>query len=104
MWSLLLLLIATPVFSQLSLPHPAFSPPIASSGAQPSSGYPNPQWSTLLGNLLYFFEAQRSGNLSRTSRVSWRNSSALDDEKDAGLDLSEHSPMQTPLAVPHSRI
>jgi endoglucanase len=74
--------------AQLPLPNPPFLPPDASAGAQPSSGYPNPQWVTLLGNLLYFYEAQRSGNLPSDNRVTWRNSSALNDGKDVGLDLT----------------
>ncbi|KAJ7937183.1 glycoside hydrolase family 9 protein [Mycena leptocephala] len=81
-----------PVLSQLSLPNPPYLPPIASNGAQASSNssaIPNPQWNTLLGNLIYFYDAQRSGNLSSTNnRVPWRNSSALNDGKDVGLDLS----------------
>ncbi|KAL0582010.1 hypothetical protein V5O48_000068 [Marasmius crinis-equi] len=79
-----------PVLSQLALPNPPFQPPDPSAGSEPSSGssVPNPQWSSLLGNLLYFYEAQRSGNLPSTNRVSWRNSSCTDDGKDAGIDLS----------------
>lgn len=76
------------VFGQLPLPKFPFVPPGASAGARLSSGYPNPQWTTLLGNLLYFYDAQRSGNLSSTNRVPWRNNSALDDGKDVNLDLS----------------
>jgi endoglucanase len=78
------------VYAQLSLPSPPFLPPPATSGAQPSTqgSIPNPQWSTLLGNLLYFYEAQRSGRLPGTNRVSWRNDSALNDGSDVGLDLS----------------
>jgi endoglucanase len=74
--------------AQLPLPKPPFLPPDASVGAQPSSGSPNPQWITLLGNMLYFYEAQRSGNLPSNNRVTWRNSSALNDGKDAGVDLT----------------
>ncbi|KAJ6539213.1 glycoside hydrolase family 9 protein [Mycena capillaripes] len=79
-----------PVLSQISLPTPPFLPPSASNGAQASSssGIPNSQWNTLLGNLLYFYEAQRSGNLPSNNRVSWRNSSATQDGNDVGLDLS----------------
>jgi endoglucanase len=78
------------VHAQLSLPSTPFLPPPATSGAQPStqSSIPNSQWSTLLGNLLYFYEAQRSGHLPGTNRVSWRNDSALNDGSDVGLDLS----------------
>ena len=76
------------VHAQLSLPSPPFLPPNPSSGAMLSlSKKPNSQWSTLLGNLLYFYDAQRSGKLS-TNRVSWRNDSALTDGQDAGVDLS----------------
>src|SRR5229473_319722 len=78
------------VCAQLSLPSPPFLPPPAASGAQPSTqgSIPNSQWSTLLGSLLYFYEAQRSGRLPTTNRVSWRNDSALNDGSDVGLDLS----------------
>ncbi|TFK43386.1 9 glycosyl hydrolase [Crucibulum laeve] len=77
------------VLAQLPLPQPPFLPPDASSGAKTSSGaLPNRQWSTLLGNLLYFYEAQRTGQLPSSNRVSWRNSSVVDDGKSAGLDLS----------------
>ncbi|KAI5124856.1 hypothetical protein M0805_007289 [Coniferiporia weirii] len=76
--------------SQLSLPSPPYLPPNASAGATPSNStsIPNAQWSDLLGNLLFFYDAQRSGKLPDSFRVSWRNDSALDDGKDAGLDLS----------------
>ncbi|SRR6266851_3825684 len=76
--------------AQLSLPSPPFLPPLAASGAQPSSqdSIPNSQWSTLLGNLLYFYEEQRSGRLPSTKRVSWRNDSSVNDGSDVGLDLS----------------
>ncbi|WP_309380989.1 glycoside hydrolase family 9 protein [Cerasicoccus frondis] len=37
---------------------------------------------------LYFYEAQRSGELPEDNRVSWRGDSALDDGSDVGLDLS----------------
>ncbi|KAI0068914.1 glycoside hydrolase family 9 protein [Artomyces pyxidatus] len=75
---------------QLPLPSPPSLPPDASSGAQASSAgrVPNPQWSTLLGNSLYFYEAQRSGRLPSTKRVSWRNDSAVNDGSDVSLDLS----------------
>ncbi|KAF8897403.1 Six-hairpin glycosidase-like protein [Infundibulicybe gibba] len=92
MWSLSFLVVCNfllaPVIGQLSLPKPPFLPPNPTAGTQPSSGSPNPQWSTLLGNLLYFYEAQRSGKLPPSNRVSWRNSSAVDDGRDVQLDLS----------------
>lgn len=87
--TVLLLNIVLPCLAQISLPNPPYLPPNASFGAVPSlGGYPNHQWTNLLGGLLYFYEAQRSGKLPSSNRVTWRNSSALDDGKDAGLDLS----------------
>ncbi|KAI0321872.1 family 9 glycosyl hydrolase [Amylostereum chailletii] len=76
--------------AQLSLPQPPWLPPNSSDGAQASdvTSVPNPQWSNLLGNLLYFYEAQRSGTLPSTNRVSWRNTSASNDGQDVNLDLS----------------
>lgn len=84
------LLVAQHTVAQLSLPSSPWLPPDASAGALPSSTdrSPNPQWTTLLGDLIYFYEAQRSGTLPSTNRVSWRNSSAVDDGEDVGLDLS----------------
>lgn len=37
---------------------------------------------------LYFYEAQRSGRLPETNRVTWRGDSALKDGSDVGIDLS----------------
>lgn len=90
MWTPLLLLLASwQVFAQVPLPEPPFLPQNASAGASPSSGgIPNPQWSSLLGNLLYFYEAQRSGKLPSDKRVKWRNDSALTDGQDVKLDLT----------------
>lgn len=78
------------VYAQLTLPDPPYIPLNASFGAQPSDGVSqvNPHWTSLLGNLLYFYDAQRSGQLPSDERVTWRNSSALDDGQDVGLDLS----------------
>jgi len=82
------------VFAQVSLPNPPYLPPNATFGTQPSnfSGItptnPNPHWPSLLGNLLWFYEAQRSGKLPSTNRVPWRNSSTVDDGRDVDLDLS----------------
>lgn len=90
----LLLTWISSVFAQLSLPNPPYLPPNATFGTQPSnfSGItptnPNPHWPSLLGNLLWFYEAQRSGKLTSANRVPWRNSSAVDDGRDAGVDLS----------------
>ncbi|CAE7198105.1 unnamed protein product [Rhizoctonia solani] len=86
---LALLSFAAPCLSQVALPSPAILPPPAASGAVSSTATkPNAQWSTLLNNLLYFYEAQRSGKLPSTNRVSWRNSSGLDDGSDIGKDLA----------------
>jgi endoglucanase len=76
--------------SQLSLPSPAWRPPPASSGSipttSPNTSMPNTQWGTLLGDVLWFYEAQRSGSLppGSANRVAWRNSSALDDVPPGG--------------------
>lgn len=91
MWSLSVIpLLAAHAFAQLPLPEPPFMPPNASAGAIASTGgiIPNSQWSSLLGDLLYFYEAQRSGKLPATNRVKWRNDSALSDGQDVHLDLS----------------
>ncbi|KAG6911710.1 hypothetical protein DXG01_007960 [Tephrocybe rancida] len=87
----LIYLVVVPIQAQLTLPYPPYIPPNLADGALQTSGQtklPNPQWSNLLGNLLYFYEAQRSGNLPSWNRVSWRNSSTVNDGKDVGLDLS----------------
>ncbi|KAI0693824.1 Six-hairpin glycosidase-like protein [Cytidiella melzeri] len=86
------LALSSTAFAQLALPNPPWLPPNATFGAKAtksSSGSTvNPHWSTLLGDLLYFYEEQRSGKLPATNRVSWRNDSATDDGGDVGLDLS----------------
>lgn len=78
------------VIGQLSLPSAPYLPPNASSGAQESSStsIPNSQWSKFLGNTIYFYDAQRSGKLPNSFRVTWRNDSALSDGQDVGLDLT----------------
>ena len=78
------------VRAQVSLPSTPWLPPSADAGAvsSNSTSIPNSQWSNLLGDLLYFYDAQRSGKLPDSNRVNWRNDSCLDDGKDAGLDLS----------------
>lgn len=92
MRAILTVLIALHSFAlaQLALPSPPWLPPDSSDGASVTTGdeYPNPQWSSLLGSLLYFYEAQRSGELPSTKRVSWRNASTLDDGREDKLDLS----------------
>ena len=88
-WILLLAFVRS-AFAQLSLPDPAWLPPAASEGAvtSNSSDTGNPQWRNLLGDLLYFYECQRSGRLPDTNRVGWRNDSALQDGSDWGIDLT----------------
>jgi endoglucanase len=78
------------VIAQVPLPSPAWLPPPAASGAvsSPNANRPNKQWSTLLGELLYFYDAQRSGKLGSSNRVDWRNDSLLNDGQDSGVDLS----------------
>ena len=41
-----------------------------------------------LQKAIYFYEAQRSGKLPATNRVSWRSDSALSDGTDHGVDLT----------------
>jgi endoglucanase len=85
------LLIASPVvLGQLHLPDPPFIPQDPEKGSYTSSNssLPNPQWTALLGNALYFYEGQRSGKLPSNNRVSWRNTSSTDDGKDVGIDLT----------------
>ncbi len=79
--------ISNSAFGQLSLPGSPFLPQNVSN-TQVSSGFPNQQWSTLLGDLLYFYDAQRSGKLPDSNRVSWRNDSCEDDGEDVNVDLS----------------
>ncbi|KAF8974347.1 glycoside hydrolase family 9 protein [Flammula alnicola] len=80
---------ATLVAAQLALPNPPFLPTNSSAGAQPSSGgYPNPRWTSLLGNLIYFYDEQRSGTLPSTNRVPWRNDSLILEGLDVGIDLT----------------
>ncbi|KAK2466379.1 hypothetical protein APHAL10511_002021 [Amanita phalloides] len=89
MLPLLILLPALLVTAQIPLPQPPYLPPVPSTGTVSSPNTtPNHQWSTLLGNLLYFYEAQRSGKLPSSNRVSWRNDSALSDGSDVEIDLT----------------
>jgi endoglucanase len=86
-----LLDLASQAAAQLSLPNPPWQPPAASNGAVVTAvqqSVPNTQWSSLLGGLLYFYEAQRSGRLPSTKRPAWRNDSAVSDGQDVGLDLT----------------
>ena len=88
-FSLALIALRSACAAQLTLPDKPYTPPNATTGTETAnSTSPNTQWTTLLGNLLYFYDEQRSGKLPSNERVSWRNSSALDDGKDVGLDLT----------------
>ena len=93
MWvSTLLAILRFSVFlvsAQIALPNPPFVPPNASAGAQASAGgFPNSQWTTLLGSLLYFYDEQRSGVLPSSNRVPWRNDSLIYEGWNKGIDLS----------------
>jgi endoglucanase len=80
-----ILLLALP----LTLAQSVYNPPNATAGTSATNGTtPNPQWTTVLGNSLWFYEAQRSGKLPANNRVSWRNDSEVDDGSEVGLDLS----------------
>jgi endoglucanase len=70
-------------------PNPTYEPPAATSGttASPPSD-PSQQWSTLLGNMLYFYDVQRAGVIPDDFRVDWRNTSVLNDGSDVKLNLS----------------
>ena len=77
------------VSAQIALPNPQFLPPNPSAGAQPTAeGFPNSQWTTLLGSLLYFYDEQRSGVLPSSNRVPWRNDSLIYEGWNNGIDLS----------------
>jgi endoglucanase len=87
---LTLILLASAVSSQLT-PSPTYQPPEATQGLQSSSSQPNQQWANVLGNSLWFYDAQRSGKLDEGAygnRVEWRNDSALEDGSDWGVDLT----------------
>jgi endoglucanase len=60
---------------------------------------------------LFFYEAQRSGDLPATNRVNWRGDSALQDGADVGLDLTggwydagDHVKFGLPMAASASMI
>jgi endoglucanase len=75
--------------AQIALPNPQFLPPNASAGAQATTGgFPNSQWTSLLGSLLYFYDEQRSGVLPSSNRVPWRNDSLIYEGWNNGIDLS----------------
>ena len=84
---------AAPIVRSQLTPSPTYSPPEATQGLVSSSGgsEPNQQWANVLGNSLWFYDAQRSGRLDQGAygkRVEWRNDSALQDGSDWGIDLT----------------
>ncbi|KAK3131278.1 hypothetical protein QOZ80_6BG0504430 [Eleusine coracana subsp. coracana] len=54
----------------------------------PLPGVPDRKYSEALAVALQFFQVQKSGKLVK-NEIPWRGDSALDDGKDAGLDLSK---------------
>ncbi|KAF8322017.1 Six-hairpin glycosidase [Clavulina sp. PMI_390] len=93
--------------AQLTLPSPAWQPPPSSSGyantSNPSPSSGTQEWATLLGELIWFYDAQRSGNLSAngagTNRVPWRNDSALSDVPAGGYyDAGDYLKFTFPLS------
>jgi endoglucanase len=90
LFAILPLLLSSTTFAQLT-PSPTYQPPDAAQGTQSSTSQPNQQWSNVLGNSLWFYDAQRSGRLNEGAygnRVDWRNDSALEDGSDWGTDLT----------------
>lgn len=90
--SLLVGALAAATFASAQLtPSPEYNPPSPDQGKVSSPSGPNQQWGAVLGNSLWFYDAQRSGKLSKGTygnRVSWRNDSTLEDGSDYGVDLS----------------
>ncbi len=83
--------LTTSALAQIS-PQTVYEPPAAAAGAVSQSSNltngVNPQYADLLGNALWFYEAQRSGALPADNRVSWRNSSCENDGSLNNTDLS----------------
>ncbi|WP_426311426.1 glycoside hydrolase family 9 protein [Cellulosimicrobium sp. E-16] len=67
-------------------PSPASSAAPAHAAATAAAAEPN--YAEALQKSLFFYDAQRSGDLPDDFRVSWRGDSALDDGADVGLDLT----------------
>ncbi|BEJ16931.1 hypothetical protein CspHIS471_0603320 [Cutaneotrichosporon sp. HIS471] len=87
----MLTLLALPLVAGQLVPSQTYNPPGAAAGNTPSTGSPNAQWSAVLGNSLWFYDAQRSGRLDAgayPNRVAWRQDSAVNDGEVVGLDLS----------------
>ncbi|KAL7410654.1 putative endoglucanase E-4 precursor [Mrakia frigida] len=95
---LLLLPSSTTTLAQNTTTSSSFwSPPPSSASLPNSTLSPTEQWSNLVGNLIWFYDAQRSGKLDDEpgttpvgvvgNRVAWRNDSALEDGREEGVDL-----------------
>ncbi|KAK0553502.1 hypothetical protein OC846_000870 [Tilletia horrida] len=88
----LFVLVSTGLALLSNLPSAAAQIPITSVYEPPPSSFGRnssaDQWEYLLGNSLFYYDAQRSGVLPPDFRVSWRNNSVLNDGKDVGLNLS----------------
>ncbi|MFD7659574.1 glycoside hydrolase family 9 protein [Actinosynnema sp. NPDC059797] len=54
----------------------------------PAAAAPAFNYGEALQKSIWFYDAQRSGDLPADNRVSWRGDSALQDGRDVGLDLS----------------
>ncbi|MEO3845534.1 MULTISPECIES: glycoside hydrolase family 9 protein, partial [unclassified Streptomyces] len=61
------------------------APPSADAGESPEAGF---NYAEALQKSMFFYEAQRSGDLPAGNRVGWRGDSALDDGSDVGVDLT----------------
>lgn len=81
---------ATPVPSPTAVA--AASPSPGAPGDTPVPSPPMPprslNYAEALQKSLFFYDAQRSGRLPENFRVGWRGDSALEDGRDAGIDLS----------------
>jgi Glycosyl hydrolase family 9 len=87
-------LCAAAVMFLLIKPNVLAESPCASDGANEAAGKHQESaardfdYAEVLQKALFFFDAQRSGHLPNDFRVPWRGDSALDDGKDAGVDLT----------------
>lgn len=61
---------------------------VAPTGATPAVAAPAFNYGEALQKSIWFYDAQRSGQLGAGNRVGWRGDSALTDGRDVGLDLT----------------
>jgi endoglucanase len=78
MWTMLSRVLAVLLFAGL-ITAPASASPVAAATFN---------YGEALQKAVWFYDAQRSGRLPATNRVSWRGNSALSDGQDAGIDLT----------------